>query len=120
MPFEEFFRQKIFDFRKRLTIARSILNLDVVNWVYTMSKGGNTHIHVYVKNEFADLEILCLQQILGSDYVRGCFNLVRVRAGQKNWNLLFNGSYMSGIKRNGVAEGKTNKTVIPIEVMDSG
>ena len=77
-------------FGHRLEVVTSILKLDVACVNCYVSKGENRHVEVHLLNKFSDLEVLCLQQILGSDWVRGAKNLRRVRAGQKNWNILFN------------------------------
>jgi len=83
-------KEHFLSFPNKLNVIKSIIDLDIVYINVYVSKGGNHHVLIHLLNEFNDLEVLCLQQILGSDWVRGAFNLRRVRAGQKNWNILFN------------------------------
>ena len=54
-----------------------------------MSKGGNIHVVLETDAKLCDLEICCLQAILGSDWIRETHNLHRIRRGQRNWNILF-------------------------------
>ena len=95
-PYCEWIQDQYNDWYKRLSIVESILNMKFNYCSFEESKGGNTHVTIYIKKDFSDLEVLAIQAILGSDYVRETFNLRRIRAGQKNWDILFDGKpYMS-------------------------
>ena len=95
-PIEDWFRNDYQKFLKRMVIVESILNYDLSHFMVNESKGGNVHISICLDVDLCDFEILALQAILGSDYIRETFNLRRIRFGQKNWNLLFDGkAYMS-------------------------
>ena len=49
------------------------------------------HVNLTVNEELKPMEVCCLQAILGSDFLRESFNFRRIRRGQKNWNMLFEG-----------------------------
>ena len=96
IPMNEWVWKNSFSWWKRLRIVESILNINFDDCIFEESKGGNTHVTIYVSEDFSDLEVLAIQAILGSDYIREAFNFTRIKAGQKNWDILFDGKpYMS-------------------------
>ena len=95
-PIEDWFRYDYSKFLRRMTVVESILKCDLSWFNVEESKGGNVHVFIATETVFSDLEVLAIQAILGSDYVREAFNFTRIKAGQKNWNILFDGKpYMS-------------------------
>jgi len=53
---------------------------------------GGFHVRIKLKENLKPLEILAIQVLLGSDYKRETYNLLRVRNKIKNWNALFEGN----------------------------
>lgn len=56
--------------------------------------------HVYLKTEryFTALEICMIQSLMGSDYKREIFNLLRIKQGCENWNVLFSNKYQYDVE----------------------
>jgi len=88
VPWDEFDAKK---YSNRIEVVKSILGVDLRVFKWEKSKGGNVHVALFSNVWFSDLEVLALQAILGSDWVRECFNLRRIRCGSLNWNILFDG-----------------------------
>lgn len=68
-----------------------LLRLDITDVSVEKSKHG-WHITLNIKNKMNDHEIVCVQSLMGSDYKRECFNLLRVHSGKfpnQSWNVLF-------------------------------
>ena len=87
VPFEDFFAW--IDYHSRVHFIEDILGIEFISEKRFRSKSGNAHAVLETKVELKPLEILCLQAILGSDWMREAFNLRRIRRGQRNWNILF-------------------------------
>lgn len=65
---------------------------------YTKKKTAHgVHVRLFFNSDLKlkDNDIVFFQLFLGSDYKRELFNLRRVIAGLKNWNVLFNAKYNS-------------------------
>ena len=72
--------------------VKSILGLDINSVKIEKSHSGNYHITFEVQNNLNDFEIVAIQAMMGSDYKRECYNLLRVASGKfknKEWNILF-------------------------------
>ena len=82
---------KLAQFWRRLETFESITDIEVDRVDTETSSGGGVHVWVMFKYAFTPLEILAVQSLLGSDYVREMHNFKRVLAGQVNWNILFEG-----------------------------
>lgn len=74
---------------ERMRILKWLFEFEVLKERFFESKGGGHHVRVWIDMELQPREISLFQTILGSDPVREAFNLRRIRAGQKNWNVLF-------------------------------
>ena len=76
------FITKIYDFNLWLS---SVKVLETV-------KGFHLYLGLVSKHAPNDYEVLCMQQMLGDDYKRAGFNLIRILGGEQpreRWNLLF-------------------------------
>lgn len=56
------------------------------------TKHGGHHVRIVLENDLKSLEIMAIQALLGSDYRRETYNLLRIMQGMKNWNALFRGT----------------------------
>ena len=82
---------KLAQFWRRLEVFEHITDY-VCDWVETeTSRNGGVHVWVKFVYPLCDLEVLAVQALLGSDYIREMHNFKRIRAGQVNWNILFEG-----------------------------
>jgi len=77
-------------YSERMKFLKWLYNFEVVKEKFYKSSGGNHHVRVWLDTLLSHHEICLFQAILGSDPIREAFNLRRIRAGQKNWNILFN------------------------------
>ena len=77
------------EFNKRICFIRKILRINFKSTLNFRSEGGNIHVVIETGENLNDLEICCIQVILGSDWMRETYNLRRIRRGQRNWNILF-------------------------------
>jgi hypothetical protein len=69
----------------------AFFRLDILDIKLTESRKG-WHIEFIIQNPINDYEIVLLQLLLGSDWKRECFNLLRVHSGKfknQSWNILF-------------------------------
>lgn len=64
------------------------LNIDIQRILIRRTPHGY-HIKIEIRQDLDDIDILILQLLLGSDYRREFFNYQRIKAGVKNWNILF-------------------------------
>jgi len=62
--------------------------------VYETKKGY--HIYLHLKQEIPPLQCLIWQCLLGSDINRELFNYMRIKDGDKNWNVLFKRKWCNG------------------------
>jgi hypothetical protein len=80
---------------KRVKFTEKILDDNITcETIYRTNKGY--HVRMHTENTYSDASIVALQSILGSDNNRELFNLMRVRAGAKDWNVLFRRKYKDG------------------------
>lgn len=77
-------------YNDRLRFLKWLFGFEVVEERFYRSDGGGHHVRLWIDHILAPCEVSLLQAIMGSDPVREGFNLRRIRAGQQNWNLLFN------------------------------
>lgn len=74
----------------RIELVLKLCDLHVFEYDLRKTKRG-WHYRIYLKEHLHDMDIVCLQAIMNSDYKRECFNFNRVKKGYpKNWNVLFN------------------------------
>lgn len=92
---------------ERLFIITKIYNFRL--WlqsikVYETIKGFHLYVKLISDKKVEDFEILQMQSSLKDDYIRGLFNMVRVKGGEQPrdyWNLLFKSK-----------ESKTKKSIL--------
>ena len=74
----------------RLSKVIRILRLSVGDIETKKSPSGKGyHVIIDMKRDIPDIVAVTLQSLMGSDYKRECYNLIRVANGIKNWNVLF-------------------------------
>lgn len=89
----DWWRYRHTEYKERMRQLAYILNIRPIEQKFYRSKSGHIHVRVWLEGWLlSPLETSVLQAVLGSDPVREIFNLRRIRAGQRNWNLLFNTS----------------------------
>jgi len=77
--------------RIRIADALSLLGIKPLRASVFRTANG-FHVYIHIKGSLTDMETVALQVILGSDYRRECFNLMRVRSNNfkdGSWNILF-------------------------------
>lgn len=86
---------RVITMRSILAVARIVgFGIKSVH-VYRSQSGKGRHYVIETDREWSDLEIVCLQSIMGSDIKRETLNLARVinsgNGGRSNrWNVLYN------------------------------
>lgn len=75
---------------KRMGAVKNIcgLRFDFENSSIHRTRKG-FHLRLALLGEYTDAEVCFLQLALGSDYHRESLNYMRVKKGEKNWNVLF-------------------------------
>jgi hypothetical protein len=68
------------------------LNLHVYKVVCHKTVHGGHHVKIYVREKLNPAEICAIQAILGSDYKRETYNMLRILSKVDNWNVLFKGN----------------------------
>lgn len=63
--------------------------------IEVFSTRNGFHVYIYLQKLISNASIVALQAILGSDYRRETFNLLRITKNPNNqyWNVLFNKKY---------------------------
>jgi len=78
-------------FAKRLQMLCTVYNFESLH--INESRHGY-HIRLECAEKLKDYEILSMQLFLLSDYRREFFNLRRIKAGSRLWNVLFRNTEM--------------------------
>jgi len=89
-----------------LRVIKEILCFHVMEEQIFISKSGNHHVRLEIREELSCSEVVAVQQIMGSDSLRGAFNLRRIRRGQYNWNILFTESVKRLFRLSDIVDGK--------------
>ena len=77
-------------FINRIELVLKLCDIRVNEYDLRRTKKG-WHYRIYLKEYLHDMDLLCLQALMGSAYMREYFNFKRIRKGYpKNWNVLFN------------------------------
>lgn len=94
------------------------LGVDVLDYTIERSSGGGIHLTMRVQGYFPPLAIVAMQAILGSDYRRETFNLVRALTldsapafWRKRWNVLYASKLEDGRMINPDDYGKSKPTI---------
>lgn len=84
---------------QRFVILRKYFKIMDYKITEKETKNGK-HITIRFKSKakFTDSDLVFLQLWLGSDWKREFFNYLRVRAGWKNWNVLFKRKFDSKMR----------------------
>ena len=87
------FKKGFKKFLERMSTAYFLLELNPLSCKVFSTKHGY-HVYVTVVEDLNNLELVCVQAILGSDFKRECFNFNRVKFNplgfKSDWNVLFN------------------------------
>lgn len=76
----------------RINKIITLLKLDILFVEVHRSQNKKYHIILHCANKITDYELVCIQALMGSDYKRECFNLLRVKSNKfkkQSWNVLF-------------------------------
>jgi len=88
--------RKIYSGSNRIIRVCSILRLTVLSSRVKRSRNGNFHWIIKIRENLTPMQIVCIQAIMGSDWKRECFNMLRASQLEdkselvnKHWNVLF-------------------------------
>jgi hypothetical protein len=89
--------RKVYDGKHRIEAVISMLGLKTKTIDKRRSRSGNFHWQIEIEEILTPVEIVCIQSLMGSDFKRECFNLMRAvqlkdksDLVKKHWNVLFN------------------------------
>jgi hypothetical protein len=77
---------------RRIDLVESLLGLKEINCKIRNTKHGY-HWYIKIKETLTPIETCLIQTLMGSDYKRECFNLIRIKHHCKRWNVLFQKKY---------------------------
>jgi len=89
LDFDTKSQKKLQQMVKRVVKVIQLTNLQIVDAPISPSNSGKYHMRIYLKQPIPDIVAVCLQALMGSDYKRETFNLLRVLNNIPNWNVLF-------------------------------
>lgn len=68
------------------------LGLDVQSVEVAETRKG-FHVKIIIRNDIKEYNIVTIQSLMGSDWLRETYNFIRVAKREKKWNVLFSQKY---------------------------
>lgn len=99
--------RKIYSGASRIYRVCSILRLRIISSNMKRSRHGNFHWIIEVENSLTPIQVICVQALMGSDFKRECFNLLRASQFKDKSDLTKEHSNILFKRKNTTADGST-------------
>lgn len=88
--------RKVYSGSSRIFAVCSLLNLKIISSRMLRSQNGNFHWIIELEQSLNPIQTVAIQALMGSDWKRECFNLLRANqlkdkssTVKNHWNVLF-------------------------------